>query len=102
MIEKMSFGGEVACSAREFVESAVRLYTCEHHWKSAQLHGYSLLDALYAEKQLSDSLVCKILATKHHLEEVRKNNVLGAILFREQYRSTKYFSHWIEAKKAAK
>ncbi len=98
MTGSFPFGGYVENSWVKFAERAVDLYRNEIRWNEAQQAGLSVLrDMFAADSQLLD-LTTALNTTLRDKAAIRAKNVVGEILWREQNRSTEFFSRWIEAK----
>ena len=98
MSDSSLWGGLIAKDAVEFADHAVELYQNQDRWKSFQKEGLEILKISYDQKAHSDSLIQNLILLKARLKSHRESNYVGAILNHHLYRSTKYFSKWIEAK----
>jgi glycosyltransferase involved in cell wall biosynthesis len=98
MSDGLSWGGEIADDSIEFAEKALKLYENEEFWESQKIRGTVLLQDLYSEDVNSSRLLDYFVQLRDHLETMRRRNYFGSILKFHQYRSTKYFSKWIEEK----
>ena len=93
------WGAETAegCAA-----AAALLYTHEELWGRCQQRGFELNTLLFDRERnlgrVADAL--EAVAAGPELEERRRHDHAGALLWREQARSTEYFSRWIEMKEA--
>lgn len=105
MNHESSFGGYVTDSWREFAEFAVELYLNENEWRKAQAVGFSLVQKLFSQDAQLISLTAALNVLSSNQSDtaaIRAKNVVGEILWREQYRSTEFFSRWIEEKNRGK
>jgi hypothetical protein len=98
MTEQGVFGGEVAKDWDAFARAAADLYADQERWNLASLQGIRLVNALFNHELESEKLFQSIDISASQLSEMRARNVIGAILWREQFRSAEYMSRWIEAK----
>jgi hypothetical protein len=90
--------GAVTRTAREFADSAVRLYKDKDLWINAQAQGQSLLADRYQQSIHGPALISKLLYCKQHLTKLRENNFTGSMLRHHHHKSTQYMAQWIEAK----
>jgi len=98
MHNKEPWPGSTADDINKFVDEAVKLYTNEEAWTSAQRHAHTLLHARYDSKVLGAGLIHKINEVSDNLEQHHLNNFTGSMLKHHTMMSTKYMSQWIEAK----
>ena len=85
----------IAETPQEFAEAAVRLYSEPEFWKIQQDHSLSLIQKLYCP---SEELLRRVEEIRENLSTHREQNVIGKMLALHAFRSTKYFSRWIEEK----
>lgn len=98
MSDQFAWGGEIAESSHDFANRAIQLYTVPTLWEEAQNRGYTILGELYLQKTNSAQLIQILKEIKENLNEIRRDNSIGSILNFHLYRSTEYFSRWIEEK----
>lgn len=98
MTEQGVFGGEVAKDWDAFAHAAADLYADRERWNLASLQGTHLVNALFNHELESEKLFHSIDISASQLSAMRARNVIGAILWREQFRSAEYMSRWIEVK----
>ena len=98
MHDEEPWPGSVSDDINEFVDEAVKLYTNEEAWTSAQRNAHTLLHARYDSKVLRAGFINKINEVSDNLDQHRLNNFTGAMLKHHTMMSTKYMSQWIEAK----
>lgn len=94
------WGGKIASNPEEFVQAALNMYTQSAVWEQCQESGTSLLNKLFNKEhnlKLVESAVRNSIA---ELEERRASDLVGAMLWHQGNRSTKYFSKWIELKES--
>lgn len=102
MHAELDFGGLVALDPESFIASAVKLYRDQELWEQASRSGLAILEALYRPELNTSALVQRVEFMQHELEESRRRNLVGRILWQQGLRSTEYFSRWLEAKAEAK
>jgi hypothetical protein len=90
--------GAVTRTAKDFADSAVRLYTDKSHWESAQLNGQVLLAERFKQSVHGPALIEKLIDCRQHLLQRRRDNFTGSMLRHHQHKSTQYMAQWIEAK----
>ncbi|MGE0616998.1 MAG: glycosyltransferase [Bacteriovoracia bacterium] len=95
---ELPFGGRVADSADAFAREAAELYESAEAWASAQRAGERILVTRFDPDQTTRTLLARLEDWRTRREERRARNPIGAILWREQYQSTRYLSKWIEEK----
>jgi O-antigen biosynthesis protein len=98
MTEEEEFGGAIADDAHLFAQAAEILYSNKSEWMKARENGYRILKNEYSKKENFQKLINQLLFLKKNINDLRRTNITGAILSSHFYRSTKYFSKWIEAK----
>ena len=87
-----AWGGAIAHSDPCFVSEAVRLYGDAASWAAAVAEGREILATQFDETTHQQGLLEAFQAVQ------RSGDVLGALLWREQTRSTEFMSRWIELK----
>ena len=92
LFPSLLWGGEVAEIGEGFVEAACRLYEQEDAWQRGVDRGREILATQFAEDVHGESLLSCLEETSAGAD------VIGAMLWREQLRSTEFMSRWIEAK----
>lgn len=92
------FGGEVKNDWGEFCDEAVKLYTDAPSWRRAQKRGEAILNGLFDEKTNSHAFLETLTELKADYVKRRERNFTGQMLWHHQFRSTEYFSRWIELK----
>jgi glycosyltransferase involved in cell wall biosynthesis len=90
--------GNIASSAADIADAAVRLYEDEERWHEAQNAGWKLLEARYRQQQHCASLIARIEELRKNLQAHRTANFTGAMLRHHHHKSTQYMAQWIEAK----
>jgi O-antigen biosynthesis protein len=94
----LPFGGQIAESEKEFIQSAVELYQNKEQWQRAQKQGFDTLESLYNAKKNNDALLKRVEALKIDYLAIREADIFSQILWHQQFRSTEFFSRWIEEK----
>ena len=98
----LPFGGIVGSTVEELAAGAQQLYTCEARWTEAHTAGRRIVRTLFNEEGNGEALVERVLAARAGLQDARRENIVGSMLWMHQHRSTQYFSQWIEAKNTNK
>ncbi|MGN0019244.1 MAG: glycosyltransferase [Sphingobacterium hotanense] len=91
------WNGYITNLEEDFVANAVQLASDENTWQQASEKGVQLLKALNSEVLFSE-FMSKIEKLQENLEAHRRQNIMGHILWSNQFSATKYMSLWIEAK----
>ncbi|WP_041521834.1 glycosyltransferase [Gilvimarinus agarilyticus] len=90
--------GAVANSSAALAAQAVRLYQSEADWQSASDACAPLLAKYYQRNRLAPALMAQLRERYRHLEQWRRDNILGALFNYHSVRSTEFMSRWIEVK----
>ena len=98
--EGLPFGGFVEDEWDQFAERAVRLHQDQGCWEQASADGLTVVKELYGTEKNSKKFILDIEKLITERVERRSRNFIGAMLWREQNRSTEFFSRWIESKNA--
>lgn len=91
------WNGYITDVEEDFVAKAVQLASNESDWQQASEKGEQLLKALNSEALFSE-FISSIEKLQENLEAHRRQNIMGQILWSNQFSATKYMSLWIEAK----
>jgi len=94
----LDWGGLMASNEDEFVEAAVNLYTKKALWEYRQSKGLELLNKLFNKEQNLPLIDEALSDAMMNLEQRRKSDITGQLLWHQSNRSTEYFSKWIELK----
>jgi glycosyltransferase involved in cell wall biosynthesis len=94
--ENEFWNGFVEDDDNEFVLKSVLLYQEETLWNASQKKGFEILKDKFNNTVFEDSLPLDWLLS--HLNERRKQNFMGTLLWHHAALSTKYMSRWIEEK----
>ena len=94
----LAWNGYIENDPTAFVDAAVRLYTNETIWSSAQEQGKILINTLYSKTSLEKILITAIDEIQENLPQHRQQNFIGALLQHQTLQSTKFMGKWIEAK----
>ncbi|KAK9811810.1 hypothetical protein WJX72_010518 [[Myrmecia] bisecta] len=101
-VEGKPWGGVAeANDAERFAEQAAELYLDAEAWRQAQAAGLDLLGELYDQDSNLAALKAGFKQALSRMERHRQVDLIGAILWTQQMRSTEYFSRWIEMKETA-
>ncbi|MDM1050566.1 glycosyltransferase family 4 protein [Sphingobacterium hotanense] len=91
------WNGYITDEEEDFVANAVQLASHESDWQQASEKGEQLLKALNSEALFSE-FMSTIEKLQDNLDAHRRQNIMGQILWSNQFSATKYMSLWIEAK----
>ena len=83
---------------QDIADAAVRLHEDENLWRLARGNGADLLDRLFSARVNLPDVFDAIERVIDDVDAVRDADYFGQCLWREDVRSTTYFSKWIEAK----
>lgn len=97
---KSAWAGVVTEDSEAFIAQAVRLYENESAWQQASARCPSIRDRFSAEKH-RPALLAKIDTLLCSLDAQRHSNFVGTVLQHHQFRSTEYFSRFLELKEKA-
>ncbi|WP_392888335.1 glycosyltransferase [Pseudomonas migulae] len=90
--------GAVTRTAEDFADQAAQLYSDKPRWLDAQAQGLSLLAERYRQSVHGEALIEKLVHSRQHLAQIRRDNFTGSMLRHHQHKSTQYMAQWIEAK----
>jgi hypothetical protein len=93
--------GSIGASFRDhasFVQEAVSLHEQEAPWLAQQKQGFAALELHFKPTALRARFNDFVRSGLSQLNEIRSNNLTGAMLRHHGANSSKYFSRWIEAK----
>jgi glycosyltransferase involved in cell wall biosynthesis len=97
-----NWNGEIAKSDEEFAEAAVRLYTNETAWITAQQYGFEILENRYYPELHLPAFKRKMIEVYQELEEHRSKDFTSHLMQQEFMMSARYLSKWIMEKERAK
>jgi hypothetical protein len=98
--EQLLFGGKIASTLQDFVDSAVELAVDKGAARQARDTGKRLLFELYDEQQNWIPLQDTLRRVQQTLPDRRRTDFTRAMLWHQSNRSTEYFSRWIEIKES--
>lgn len=98
MAGDLEWNGFVMDDPKEFVASAIALYSNASLWKQSQENGYTILEKRYQKVLFESEFINRIYSIKENLRQHRNANFMGSILQFHLNSSTKYMSKWIEEK----
>ncbi len=96
----LAWNGYITDNTEDFAQLAVRLYSHEQDWKTAQSNGFKLLHKNFNKQMSEDAFQLRISQLLNELEQNREKNFIGSMLAHHTLQSTKYLSKWIEVKNA--
>ena len=82
----------------DFVDKVILLYRDEKQWKLAQEIGFEVVRTRFDKSVVFQDFIEHMSQVYDNLESHRKLNVIGAMLQRNEHKSTKYMAKWIEEK----
>lgn len=94
----LDWNGSIEDDPQQFANAAAQLYQDENSWKQSQQNGFEILMKRYLKELFDDGFANKLSFLKSNLDNHRKNNFLGQMLYHHSMQSTKYMSRWIEEK----
>lgn len=98
MHDGLPFGGMVCEDWVTFVEAAVTLYQDDGVWEQSSTAGLVIMEQRYQLSSVAENFLAIVRQAYIGRDANRLRNVIGAVLWQQQLRSTEYFSRWIEAK----
>jgi glycosyltransferase involved in cell wall biosynthesis len=98
MHDQEPWPGAITRTAREFADSAVRLYQDKAQWLVAQAQARHLLSSRYPQSTHGPALIERLIECQRHLPQIRRDNFTGSMLRHHQHKSTQYMAQWIEEK----
>ena len=96
------FGGAISDDWEKFAEICSEFYVNETRWREGQARGRAILDSLFSPQSNERHVVQTVAALRVIMDERRSANFVGSMLWYHQFRSTEFFSRWIEVKSELK
>ena len=92
--------GGLCCgtTAAGIAGAAALLYSDQRLWEACQARGFHLLRLLYDGERNLERVQQAVAAAAAQMEERRRLDFAGAMLWQQSSRSTEFFSRWIELK----
>lgn len=97
MFQDQEWPGYIADKTEEIVDKAVSLYQNQRAWESAAKRSQQILTSLI-DPNWGKDLTHALEKIQQNLESHRRKNMIGQILWSNQFLSSKYLSQWIEEK----
>lgn len=97
MFQDQEWPGYIADKTEEIVDKAVSLYQDQLAWESAAKRSQQILESLI-DPNWGKDLTHALEKIQQNLESHRRKNMIGQILWSNQFLSSKYLSQWIEEK----
>ncbi len=94
----LPWSGEIADEREDFAQAAIRLYTDQKVWETAQRNGFSIINEIYPKEKLGAQFLERMASLRSNLDVHRQQNFIGSMLMHHTMRSTEFMSRWIEAK----
>ncbi|WP_353084980.1 glycosyltransferase family 4 protein [Flavobacterium sp.] len=98
MAGDLEWNGFVKDDPKEFVASAIALYSDVVLWEKSQENGYLIVGNRYQKSSFENDFINRVYSIKENLKQHRNSNFMGSILQFHLNSSTKYMSKWIEEK----
>ena len=98
MAGDLEWNGFVKDDQKEFVASAIALYSDVVLWEKSQKNGYLIIGKRYQKSSFENDFINRVYSLKENLKQHRNSNFMGSILQFHLNSSTKYMSKWIEEK----
>lgn len=92
--------GLITDDRETFIQESIALYESETAWQEAQQRGKHLWEKLDSRAQYAAFLTL-LPKLQENLEMHRRQNIMGQLLWNNQYNARKYMSLWIEQKNKA-
>jgi glycosyltransferase involved in cell wall biosynthesis len=93
----LTWGGIVASTVQDICDAAVHLHSNEGAWQSAAARAQQLLTTLFNPEHW-EQVDLKLKESIEQRTIRRSTDYTRSILWHQKYRSTEYFSRWIEGK----
>jgi O-antigen biosynthesis protein len=94
----LPWNGEIANTAQDIADAAVKLHSDELFWKQSQKNGITIINKCYSKTEHGNNFIAKILSVQKHLSQHRYTNFIGGMLLQHTTASSRYMALWIEAK----
>lgn len=94
----LPWNGFISDDPEKMAELAIKLYTSQRDWETAQLNGVNLLDINFDGERYKREFQQVINQLSNQLSQHRTKNFIGTMLAHHMLQSTKYLSKWIELK----
>jgi O-antigen biosynthesis protein len=96
--EESKWGGIIVRTPENFVSAAVLLYRDQEKWEAAHNNGIAIVKKYFNFTANSQSFIAALLDYKERLPLLRRQNLIGRMLWQNQFQATKYMSRWITLK----
>ncbi len=97
MFKDQQWPGYIADATEEIVDKAVSLYQDQHAWESAANRSQQILESLI-DPHWGKDFISELERIQRAPDSHRRKNMIGQILWSNQFLSSKYLSQWIEEK----
>ncbi|MBA4239235.1 MAG: glycosyltransferase [Sphingobacteriaceae bacterium] len=94
----LDWAGAVSDDVKEFVKTAIQLYSDKSIWLKAQKQGAKIINQVFEKDIQAKLLMQKIDYIQNNLTLHRQQNFIGSMLMHHTISGTKYMSRWIEEK----
>ncbi|MBF0471857.1 MAG: glycosyltransferase [Gammaproteobacteria bacterium] len=93
---------EIAEDEASFAAAIHHLYSHQKPWDQLNQEAKDTLNHCFNPADHGQRLLQKIAQLREDLHHHRQSNIVGQILWREQFRATEFMGRWIELKEGAK
>lgn len=94
----LPWGSTVSADPDVWISTAAKLYQDREAWQRAVTQGRVIAETCHHTMAQQAAFIDRLLALRSQLQRHRQHNLLGRMLYQNQFRSTEYFSRWITAK----
>lgn len=97
----INWGGVIADGDENFIAAMVEQYKNREEWQASRERGLAILHSRFSYELQRDRWLARLTSLLERKTVLRESRKLAQILRDQKYRSTEYFSRWIELKEAA-
>ena len=89
-------------SEEKFADNAAKLYTSQEMWEKCTAKGGAILEDRFSENVGTELVqeVASLVIDPDGVALMRQQDPVGAVLWHSQFKSTEYFSKWLEMKES--
>lgn len=98
----LNWCGEIANTAQNLAEAALKLYRNEDLWIQSRKNGTNIISRIFNKSTHRSAFLSKLKSTQGTLTQHRLNNFTGAMLMQHTALSSRYMALWIEEKNKRK
>jgi hypothetical protein len=97
MTDGLAWGGKIGLTPSELIRAMIELDQNESQWNLARQAGMQVVAQVYSSS-VSARIADDLARVQRDRSSLRRTNLVGEMLWRDQTRCTEYFSRWIELK----